>query len=136
MDLENRNLLSEEIKRELGRLEDLEVGTDEYKTTVDGLTKLIDRATALQKMEFEKEEAIGERRRKINESLDAKVLRNQELADQRKDRMFTHGIAIAGIVIPAIITVWGTLVSLKFEEEGTVTTSIGKGFINRLLPKK
>lgn len=136
MDLENRDLLSEEIKRELGRLEDLEVGTDEYKTTVDGLTKLIDRATALQKMEFEKEEAIGERRRKINESLDAKVLRNQELADQRKDRMFTHGIAIAGIVIPAIITVWGTLVSLKFEEEGTVTTSIGKGFINRLLPKK
>ena len=29
-----------------------------------------------------------------------------------------------------------TLTSLKFEEEGTVTTIVGRGFVNKLLPKK
>lgn len=136
MDEKNRELLSEEIDRELRRLGDLTVGTDDYIRTVDGVSKLIDRATTLKKMEIEDEERINERARKTKESSEMLVIRRQELSDQRKDRMLGHGIAIAGILIPALITIWGTLKSLKFEEEGTVTTTIGRGFIGKLLPKK
>ena len=136
MNYENKVLLDDEIQRELKRLEDLEVGTDEYKTAVDGVTKLIDRATALDKMEFEQEEIRCKRGREVSDSLDNKMIRNTELADQRRDRLIGHIIAITGIIVPSILTVWGTLKSLKFEETGTVTTSVGKGFINRLFPKK
>lgn len=136
MNYSNKTLLEDEIQRELGRLADLEVGTDEYKTTVDGITKLIDRATALDKMEFEQEEISNKNTREVSKSYDEKALREKELEHQRKDRLITHIIAIAGIVVPTVLTVWGTLKSLKFEETGTVTTSVGKGFINRLFPKK
>ena len=56
--------------------------------------------------------------------------------DEKRDRRIKNGITIAGIVIPSIITIWGTIKSLNFEKEGTVTTIMGRGFINKLLPKK
>ena len=56
--------------------------------------------------------------------------------DEKRDRRIKNGITIAGIVIPSVITIWGTIKSLNFEKEGTVTTIMGRGFINKLLPKK
>ena len=56
--------------------------------------------------------------------------------DEKRDRRIKNGITIAGIVIPSLITIWGTIKSLNFEKEGTVTTIMGRGFINKLLPKK
>ena len=56
--------------------------------------------------------------------------------EEKKDRLVKNIITAAGIVLPLVITVWGTKVSLKFEEEGTFTTIMGRGFINKLLPKK
>ena len=58
------------------------------------------------------------------------------MEDERKDRLVRNGITIASIVIPTAVTIWGTLKSFKFEETGTVTTTIGRGFINKLIPKK
>ena len=58
------------------------------------------------------------------------------MEEDRKDRRFKNGIALGGIVLPLAVTIWGTLKTLKFEEEGTVTTMMGRGFINKLIPKK
>ena len=41
--------LRTEIETEFEKLEGMEVGSDEYKTTVDGLTKLVDRAIEYEK---------------------------------------------------------------------------------------
>ena len=62
--------------------------------------------------------------------------KSQQMEDERKDRLVRNGITIASIVIPTAVTIWGTLKSFKFEETGTVTTTIGRGFINKLIPKK
>ena len=62
--------------------------------------------------------------------------RVQQAEDERKDRKLKNGISVAGIVIPIVVTIWGTLKTLKFEETGTVTTIMGRGFIQKLLPKK
>lgn len=45
-------------------------------------------------------------------------------------------IMIGTALLTAVITIWGTNKTLKFEEEGTVTTSAGKSFLGRLIPKK
>ena len=47
MNEKNRELLEEEIQAELEALSGMEVGSEPYKIAVDGLTKLIDRATNL-----------------------------------------------------------------------------------------
>ncbi len=122
-------LLYEEIENEFENLNDLKVGTDQHKTTVEGLTKLMDRAIEIKKIDDEKEEK--EKIREFEQSL-----KLQQIEEDRKDRKFKNGIAIAGIAVPSVLTIWGTLKSLKFEEKGTITTIMGRGFINKLLPKK
>ena len=124
-----KTLLVEEVQDELDNLSDLELGSEEYKTTVDGLTKLIDRVIDIEKLESENKDKVENRE---NEN-DFKL---RQMDEERKDRWIRNGIAAAGVIIPSLVTIWGTVKSLKFEEEGTITTVVGRGFINKLLPKK
>lgn len=122
-------LLNEEIQDEFKELGNLEVGTEKYKVTVDGLTKLCDRAIEIEKLKTETE------LKQDQQNIDAE-LRSEQLKDERKDRVIKNVLTGAGIGIPALLTVWGTLKSIKFEETGTITTIMGRGFIQKLLPKK
>jgi hypothetical protein len=63
-------------------------------------------------------------------------LKQQQMEEDRKDRKIKNLLTAAGIVIPTGVTIWGTFKSFKFEQEGTITTIMGRGFINKLLPKK
>lgn len=124
-----REKLRQEIERELQRLEMMEPGTEEYKVTVDGLTKLTDRAIEMDKLESETaEKAIA--RESDNE------LKQEQAKVDAKDRWIRNIIAAAGIIIPSVITIWGTKTSLKFEETGTITTAAGRNFIANLFRKK
>lgn len=121
-------MLHTEIENEFEELKRIQLGTDEYKTTVDGLTKLVDKAIEIRKFDIEQDE-----KRKIREEDNA--FKVQQMEDDKKDRRIKNYIAIGGIGIPAGIAIWGTLKTLKFEETGTVTSLIGRGFINKLLKK-
>lgn len=124
-----KTMLRDEIQSEFGELRKLEVGTEQYDTAVNGLTKLIDRTIELDKLESENEAKIEDREIETE-------LKLKQMEEERKDRLIKNCVTAAGIVIPSVITVWGTIKSLKFEQDGTVTTMIGRGFINKLLPKK
>lgn len=124
-----KTLLEVEIEEQLTGLASMERGSDEHKTAVDNVAKLMDRAIELEKletasMEKEKDRAIEN------------YLKQEQVKDERLDRIVKNCISVAGIVLPIALTVWGTKTSLKFEEDGTITTTIGRGFINKLLPKK
>lgn len=121
--------LYDEINAEFEDLSKMALGTEEYKVTVDGLTKLMDRAIDMKKFDTEYAERIE------NQKMD-NSLKQKQMDEERKDRLIKNGISIAGIVIPSLITIWGTVKSMEFEKEGTITTIIGRGFINKLLPKK
>ena len=120
-----KETLYKEIEDELQALTEIEVGTDEYKSSVDGVTKLLDRAIEIEKHEAEMKEREAER-----------IAKNIQVAEEQKDRVVKNYIAAGGVVLPLLVTIWGTLKSFKFEKDGTVTTIMGRGFINKLLPKK
>lgn len=124
-----KTLLGVEIEDQFDKMSEMEKGSDEYKATVDCAIKLTDRLIELEKLEDEREDKV-QSRKFDNE------LKLNEAKDSKRDRIIKNGISIAGIVLPIALTVWGTKTSLKFEEEGTITTAIGRGFINKLLPKK
>lgn len=117
-----------EIDSELEALDSMEVGSETYKATVDGLGKLLDRAIELERLEQEYEDKTITRKAE-------EEFKNRQLKEEKIDRWIKNGLAVTGIVVPTLLTVWGTVVSLNFEKEGTVTTGIGRGFINKLLPK-
>ena len=57
------------------------------------------------------------------------------LAEDRRDHNVKNCLTAVSVVGGMALTVWGTLKSLKFEETGSVTTIIGRGFVNKLLHK-
>ena len=122
-------LLHEEIQDGFDALSKMERGTEIHKTTVDEVAKLFDKAIEIEKIEIEAKDKA--KAREIEASL-----KRAQMEEDRKDRRVKNGIAIGGIVLPLAVTIWGTFKTLKFEEEGTVTTIMGRGFINKLIPKK
>ena len=120
-----QTLLNEEIKNEFEDLKKMELGSETYRATVDGLTKLVDRAIELEKIDVEQNEAYENRQVELS-----------KIEDDRKDRLVRNILTGAGIIIPTAVTVWGTIKSINFEKDGTITTIMGRGFIQKLLPKK
>ena len=110
--------LHEVIELELDKLREMEGGTETYKTTVDGVTKLVDRAIEMEKLE--------------NDVADKAKNRKED----RIDRIVKNIISVGNIVVPAGITVWGVIKSFEFEKEGTITTIMGRGLISKMIPKK
>lgn len=147
MNQKNRQLLEDEISAEFNTLKDMELGSEQYKTAVDQLTKLMDRSISLEKLDNESNDKAKDRESDMNyktEQLTSDkeyrgsdiALRKEQMDNDKRDRLIVNIITAAGIIIPSFITVWGTYKTLKFEEQGTVTTIMGRGFINKLLPKK
>ena len=124
-----KQTLNAEIKSEIEQLSELEIGSPKHEMAVNGITKMIDRAIELEKIGIESDEK--HRQAQIDEK--EKLI---QMREDRKDRLFKNCISVAGIVIPSVITIWGTVKSFEFEKEGTITTIMGRGFINKLLPKK
>lgn len=123
------NLLEVEVEDKLNQLSDMDPGKEDYKLAVDSVTKLLDRMIEIDKIDTEQKE-----RKELRENEEKSKLESAK----NEDRKYLIDKILVGcsIVIPAVLTVWGTNKSLKFEETGTVTTIMGRGFINKLLPKK
>ena len=124
-----KTLLREEIQNEIEELKRMQVGTDEYRKTVEGIATLTKQVNDLENSEFERED------KNANASFDAD-LKLKQMKEDRRDCWIKYSIDVAGIVLPILVTIWGTKASFKFEEEGTITTTMGRGFINKLLPRK
>lgn len=124
-----KEMLHEEIESQFGGLEGIEIGSEEYRNAVEGLSKLMDREIEISKLQAEREDKLESR------AIETR-LKNRQLMDNKTDNMIRNGLTAAGLVVTAGLTVWGTLKTFKFEETGTITSSIGRGFIQRLIPRK
>ena len=122
-------LLKSELEEELEALGGTELGSDDYKVAVEGITKLMDRQIEISKLNTEYE--LKRDAREID--ADLKV---QQMKAEATDRKIKYAISIGETVVSTAVIIWGTLKSFKFEETGTITTIMGRGFINKLLPKK
>lgn len=121
--------LHEEIAKELDELGKIQLGSDEYRGVVDGVTKLMDRAIEIERLDMELQDK--EETRHTDEDL-----RLKQMDDENKDRIVKNLISVMSFVVPTAVTIWGTIKTIEFEKEGTITTIMGRGFVNKLLPKK
>lgn len=117
------------IEQELEAIEEMEAGSEEFKTTVDGVAKLMDKSIEMRKLAQEKEQKEADRE---NE----KTLKQQQMADERKHRLWTNIISIVTFGTGILLTIWGTNKTLKFEETGTVTSTAGRKFTGSLFQRR
>lgn len=120
-----RHLLNEEMLDEFEYLKGLTPGTEEHRIATESLTKLMDREIEMQKIEQEqndKNETLKEENR----------LKEKQLFDENVDRWIKNGLEVVKFAGGCAILIWGTKATFKFEETGTITTSAGKSFINKI----
>ena len=127
--MEIEQLLHDEIVDELGGLNTLELGSDKYRVTTEGIVKLMDRAIEMDKLNKE----LDERQANRNEDLELKY---RQIDAEIRDRKIKNVITVVISGVGTIVTIWGTLKTLKFEEVGTVTTIAGRNFINNIFKRK
>lgn len=132
----NEELLNKVIKRLLEKLEETEEGTDTHKSLVDAIAKLEEKAIEIQRVKDDAADKAAVRERDLKNDIIEHNVKCEQMSEERIDRWVKHFLTTLGIVGPIMLTVWGTLVSIDFEKEGTITTIMGRGFINRLLGKK
>lgn len=116
MDMTNK--LQEEVEAKLDKLKELDVASEEYTDAVGNVTKLMDRQ--LEVMKLRSSEAQNE----------------QKMKEEHNSRIVKNIIDVGSIVLPLVVTVWGATISLKFEETGSITTTIGRKFMDKLISKK
>ena len=113
-----------------------------YKELLDRqiTTELKELGTIMEPKEFD--ERVHYISVMIEKSIELEEMEDKKKTEKKKtiidilDKTVGYTINVAGIVLPLLVTIWGTKVSLKFEETGSFTTIMGRGFINKLLPKK
>lgn len=124
-----KSMLDDEIRSEIEEVSKIQVGTDEHKASVDALTKLLDRSIELEKLDVESQE-------KYESRVADHELKMKQFKDEKRDRLIKNTLTGVSVIGGFGITIWGTVKSLKFEETGVVTSIMGRGFIQKLLPKK
>ena len=127
MEIETK--LHKELSREFDELGKLTPGTDEHKASAEVVTKLMDKAIEIERLHVEKQKDEDCRKTELD-------LKLKQMEGDRKDQLIKNVLNGVAIIGGFAVTVWGTCKSIKFEETGTITTIMGRGFINKLLPKK
>lgn len=118
-------MTNEEIETEMAELSKMQLGTDEYKATIDGITKLMDRSIKLKELEKDSKEKA--------EALEAETrLKEEEIEIDKKDKRTRNVIAGVSVIGGLGVTVWGAIKSWKFEEHGYVSSSAGRKFTDNL----
>lgn len=116
MDIEK--MLHEEIEGDFEKLKGTDFGSDQYRSGVESVTKLMDRAIELKKIDSDAE------------------LKKVEQKNEKRNRIIGHILTGVTTAAGIALTVWGTKASFEFEKEGTITTTLGRGFLNKLMFKK
>ena len=129
-------LLEEELIEQIKALSELEPGSDKKSKAIDDLSKLYRVRIEENKTVWDADEKYN--RRVLDEKLNTtdSDFKSQQMTEQIKDRYFKVGIAAAELMIPLIFYgVWMNK-GFKFEETGTITSTVFKGLINRFRPTK
>ena len=120
--------LRDELNNELHELSKVEFGSEKYKVGVNGVAQIADRLIELDRIENENEKLDIEHKKLEIEA--------QRLEDDRTDRKAKNGLGVAGVVIPAVITVVGGVAMFIYEERGSITSQAGRKIIDRIFRMK
>lgn len=112
-----KTLLDVEIEGLFTKLAQEGLDAKEYAAIEDNLTKLMDRRIEIEKIE------------------ESAAQSEKQMKEDRKTRLAKNLIDVGAIVLPLIVTVWGAKASFRFEEEGTITTAIGRKFMDKLIKR-
>ena len=116
--------LREELIDEIGELNKLQVGSDEYKIAADGVSKIADRVIEMEKFRVENETKLKAQEMEYEMKL-------IEIEENRKDRFARNainvGTFVGGLGFSFLATKW----TFKFEETGSISSMVGRQVLQK-----
>ena len=103
-----------EIDDKFDKLADLDPASKEYSAAVDSVTKLMDRAIEIEKLETS--EAQNEK----------------QMKEDHNARLVKNCIDVGSVVLPLSLTYLGMRASFYFENENTITSTVGRKIMDKL----
>ena len=120
-----KKMLDEEIERSLSSIASMEQGSEGRKAAISELNQIHKLRIDEEKIQLDRESAFDEEREKTIQH-----------RDQAIERCLKYGAIALELVVPIVAySIWYRT-GLKFEETGTVTSSMTKSLIAKMLPKK
>ena len=124
-----KNILWDEIEKEVKELSKMQVGTEQYKVTVDGIARLSDKIIELEKLESENTAKDFENFARTEEQ----ELKREQLKSEKRDRAVKNVITVGTAVLSVAVYALAFIASTNFERDGSFTTEGGKNSIRQLL---
>ena len=118
-------LYEDAIEKGFNKLDEMEVGSEEYVKTSEKLNEMSDRVIGIEK--FESEEEQQRLTREIDTNLKVKQMKQEQI-----DRYIKHGLTAVSVLGGLALTFWGAKAAWQFEEKGTITSTAGRKFIDKL----
>ena len=131
--MNNQEALDKVIANLIAKLEETEVGSEEHKALVDAIAKLEDRSLEIERIQIDAVDKEKAREREFKNDILEHNLKCEQMENERKNEVVKHIITIGTTVVTVIVTIWGVRVSLKFEEQGTITTTVGRSMFNSII---
>ena len=126
MDDKTLEMLDEEIQAGLEAMDGIEgVNIQEYGDAVNNVTKLMDRQIEMKKLVIEETKLEHE-----------KEIESKKMKSENIDRWVKNGLGAIGTIGGIALTFWGSKKTFQFEETGSITSSAGRKFIDRLFKKQ
>ena len=113
-----QTVLEAEIEEKFNSLASIDPGSTQQQNQLDSHPNLIDKTIEIEKLNTTEEQ------------------NKAQMIEERKSRLVKNCIDVGSIVLPLIVTIWGTKATFKFEETGSITTSVGRKFIDKIISWK
>lgn len=123
--------LLKEIQDQLDGLSHLDQKSDEFNEATKSVCSLMDRMIDIRKFESEcaiKESELDNKSRELD-------LKEQSLSNEKKRHIIDTALKTAGFAATTTLTIWGTIKTFQFEETGSITSNVGRKFIDKLIKR-
>ena len=118
--------LKKEILVDLSELERMGVGSDEHISGMKTVCETIDRLTKLEEI---RQKAITEEAKRLSEEAIA-----EKQAEQAKKADRNRIVSdVLGIGVPAIVSCWGIITGLLYEEKGIIKSPIVRRLFDKIM---
>lgn len=66
--------------------------------------------------------------------MQAKMKETEIKAEDKREKI-RNGITIGTFAVTSLISIWAVVKTFKFDQEGTVTSTLGRGILSGIIPK-
>lgn len=67
--------------------------------------------------------------------LDKVRIEKEKIEAENKREKIRNGITIGTFTVTSIISIWAVIKTFRFDQEGTVTSTLGRGILSSIIPK-